>query len=92
MTSDIKREAIIEFVIFNEKGTPENASKVQCIQIGTASLNLQKLLEFDNDLEGQDLIVYDRHFVQIGTIFVTVIAVEALREVLQAARNLEKSQ
>lgn len=80
MTSEIFADANITFDVFNEKDIP-GQDKKQCVQIGTATLNLHQLLEFGHDLVHQDIAVRDR-YTDIGTLFVSVSAISALQDIL----------
>lgn len=81
MTSDVYSEANIYFDVCNEKVIPNQTQK-QCLQLGTAVVNLHQLLDYGSDIIHQDIPVRDQYD-QIGTLYVTVIAFEALREVIK---------
>ncbi len=82
MKSDKKAHADLIFDIFNERITADKTRK-QCLQIGTAILNLHDLLEFGSDLEHQDIGVIDKYENEIGKLFVSIRATEALQFILQ---------
>lgn len=74
--------------MYEKKGKAKQEG-LHCVQLGTAEVNLHQIIDLQKDLGHEELIVRDRYENEIGTLIVSITALEALQEVLVAFGNLK---
>jgi hypothetical protein len=81
MTSDVWTDADLVFDVIYEKPSADG-KWVQCVELGSAEFNFHQLYEYGADLVHHYLTVKDLYDNDIGTLYITIIAYEALKDIL----------
>lgn len=67
-------------LVFSVVNEPADGS--ECYEVGIAEINLLRLIELKEDVVNEELPVVDEHDVEIGSLFVTVLALDTIKALM----------